>query len=69
MDDPRIRLTIWRVAEDRLSFILAHLHPAQITIGFRVHRKGELYSLSPISGFVDKFKTSWEIDFIDEAKN
>jgi hypothetical protein len=68
MDEPRIRLSILASDKDKLMFISAHLHPAEIEIGFTVNRKGEPYSLSPISGFVDKSKTSWWIEFIRESK-
>ncbi len=68
MDEPKIQLSILAGDRDKLRFISEHLHPAQIEIGFTVNRKGEPYSMSPISGFVDKAKTSWKIEFIREAK-
>jgi len=68
IDEHRIRLSILPSDKDKLDFISAHLHPMEIKIGFTVHRKGEPYSLSPISGFVDKSKTSWKIDFIGETR-
>lgn len=67
IDETRIRLSIVAGDKDKLNYLLAHLHPAQIKIGFTLHRKGEPYGMSPISGFVDKDKTSWKIDFIGDA--
>src|SRR5215208_3517244 len=67
IDEPRIRLSVLANDKDKLRFISAHLHPAEIEIGFTANQKDEPYSLSPISGFVDKSKTSWGIKFIREA--
>ena len=65
--EPRIRLSILASDKDKLQFILAHLHPKKLKIGFTLHRRGEPYRLSPISGFVDGSNTSWRIDFVEEA--
>jgi hypothetical protein len=66
--EPNIRLSILAGDKDKLSFILTHLHPVKIQIGFVFHRKNEPYAISPISGFVDKSQTSWVIDFIGEVR-
>jgi hypothetical protein len=67
IDQPTIRLSILAGDKNRLSFITRHLYPARIEIGFEMHRKGEPYSMAPISGFVDQSRTSWQIEYICEA--
>lgn len=67
IDEPRIQLSILAGDRDKLEFILNHLSPEEIEIGFKFNRKDEPYSMSPISGFVDGSKTSWEIEYIREA--
>jgi len=68
IDEFRLRLSILPSDKDTLKFISEHLHPDEIEIGFTVNRKDEPYSLSPISGFVDKSRTSWKIEFVREPK-
>jgi hypothetical protein len=69
LDEPTISLCILPSDKDDLQFIMDHVSPAEIEIGFRVHRKNEPYGLAPISGFVDKKKTSWRIAFIREPED
>jgi hypothetical protein len=68
IDQPRIPLTVLAGDERTLQFINAHLQPARIEITFTLHRRDEPYSTAPITGFVDKSRTSWTIDSIREAK-
>ncbi len=68
INEPRIRISILASDKDTLQFILAHLHPKKLKIGFTLHKRGEPYKLSPISGFVDRSNTSWKIDFVEEAE-
>lgn len=63
-----INLTVLPRDKDKLRLISEHLFPAEIEIGFKMNQKNEPYELSPISGFVDKLKTSWIIEYIREAK-
>lgn len=65
IDEPRIRLSILASDKDTLQFILAHLHPQELKIGFTLHQRGVPYNLSPISGFVDGSNTSWKVDFVE----
>lgn len=67
LEEPQIRLSILPRDKDKLGFMSMHLHPALIEIGFTVYQKDEPYGLAPITGFVDKAKTSWEVSFIREA--
>ena len=66
--EPRIVLTVLAGDVDNYKFITGHLQPAQIEIGFAFNQNDEPYSMAPISGFVDKSKTSWKIQFVREAK-
>jgi hypothetical protein len=66
LKDPKILLTILANDKDKLSFISARLHPAEIEIGFTINRKGEPYSFAPISGFVDSSRTSWRLEYVRE---
>lgn len=68
IEESNIRLSVLAGDKDKLKFISEHLHPAQLEIGFTINREDESYSIAPISGFVDKSKTSWEIDFIHKVK-
>lgn len=68
MPEPRISLSILANDKENLKFVSTHLHPAEIEIGFKIIQKDEPYNFAPISGFVDKTKTSWGIEFIHEAR-
>lgn len=68
MDEPRLLLTVLAGDKEKLDFISKHLRPAEFEVGFRVNRRDEPYAMSPISGFVDKARTSWIIEFVREAK-
>lgn len=64
LDAPSIRLSIMPKHKDWLALLRAHLHPAQVEIGFNVHQHNEPYNTAPISGFVDPARTSWNVEFI-----
>ena len=68
MSDAAIRLTILAGDKKNARFISSHLRPAEIEVGFKMVRKDEPYSTAPISGFVDKSRVSWEIEFVQEVK-
>jgi hypothetical protein len=68
LDERRVQLSILAGDRDTLRFISEHPHPAQLEIRFTVNRKGEPYAMSPVSGFVDKSRTSWKIESIREVK-
>jgi hypothetical protein len=64
IDETRIKLSVLAADRDTLAFISEHLNPTQIEIGFAIHQTDEPYNTAPISGFVDKSKTSWKVEFI-----
>ena len=68
LDESKIHLSILAGDKDKLRFISEHLYPEEIEIGFVLHQRDEKYSMAPISGFVDRSKTSWKIQFMREAK-
>src|ERR1700682_5850440 len=68
IDEPRIHLAIAANDKEKSEFIAAHLRPAEIEIGFSMHQHDEPYDLPLVSGFVDRKKTSWRVEFIREAK-
>lgn len=67
LEDEAIRLTVLPKDKEKLSFLSAHLHPQEIELGFAMARTKEPYGLAPITGFVDKGKTSWEVTSMREA--
>jgi hypothetical protein len=67
LEENKIRLTVLTSDKDKLSFLSSHLHPQEIELGFRMVRRKEPYGLAPISGFVDKQNTSWQVKYMREA--
>ena len=67
LDEDTIRLTVLAGDKDRSAFLGSHPPPQAIELGFVMRRKGEPYRLAPITGFVDKENTSWEITYMREA--
>ena len=67
LDEDTIRLTVLASDTDRSAFLASHPPPQAIELGFTMLRTGEPYRLAPISGFVDKENTSWEITYMREA--
>ena len=63
-----INVTILASDKERNNFFRTHPSPVKIEISFTIARKGEPYSLAPISGFVDNDKTAWKIKYMREAK-
>jgi len=61
LDDKQITLTILAEHKENMILISSHLSPNNLIIEFKKRKEGELNSLMPISGFVDKSKTSWDI--------
>lgn len=60
-------LTITILASDKEpneKFIDLYKTKNQIEIGFAKNKENEVYSMIPISGFVDKNKTSWKIEYL-----
>lgn len=59
--EPRIRVSVLAGDREKSRFFADHPSPAEIEIGFVMARKNEPYHMAPISGFVDRAKTSWQI--------
>lgn len=68
LSEARINLTVVASDQDKSAFLMEHLDPAAIEIGFTLHAEDEPYGLAPISGFVDKSRRSWQIDYLREAQ-
>ncbi len=64
LNEPRFNLSILAGDKKNIDFINDHQQPAEIEIGFKINQKNEPYSMAPISGFVDKSRTSWVIEFM-----
>ena len=67
LNEEAISVTILAGDHEKLAFMSAHLDPHELVIGFKKKRENEPYAMMPISGFVDKDKTSWEIDALMPA--
>lgn len=63
-EDQLFHLVILPNQKDYSSFINSHLAPEVIEIGFRKKNEFEPYAIMPLNGFVDKNKTSWEIQYM-----
>lgn len=68
INESNIRISILAGDRDKSNFLSSHLYPMEVEIGFTMVRKDEPYRLAPISGFVDKDKTSWEIKYMRETQ-
>lgn len=68
LDEEKINLTILASDKDKLKFFSNNLHPVKIEIEFKENKKNEPYGMVPISGFVDKSRTSWEITYFHKVK-
>jgi hypothetical protein len=61
-----IKLTILPSDKDRLQVLSAHPPPHEIEIGFAIAGKNEPYGVAPVSGFVDRAGTSWQVMYMHE---
>ena len=68
LEDDELKLTVLAGDKDKIAFLTSHQHPEEIEIGFTMVRKDEPYRTAPISGFVDRANTSWEIAYLREAE-
>jgi hypothetical protein len=66
LDAPSITVTILAGDKENSSFLASHLDPVEVEIEFAPVGKNEPYSTAPVSGFVDKDRTSWEIKTMRE---
>jgi len=59
-----IRVSILAGDYERSRIFAAHPPPVELEMGFVMRNKDEPYDMTPISGFVDRDKTSWEIVYV-----
>jgi hypothetical protein len=64
LDDQEIMVTILAGDKVNSAFLSTHLETVAIEMGCKQRAMNEPYALMPISGFVDKNKTSWEIEYL-----
>jgi hypothetical protein len=64
LSEETITVSILANDKEKVNFMSSHLEPVQIEIGFNMLRKGEPYRMAPVSGFVDRENTSWEIGYM-----
>jgi hypothetical protein len=66
---PDTSLTITILANDKETnekFMELYKTKNQIEIGFTKNKENEVYSMIPITGFVDKNKTSWKMESLNK---
>ena len=61
LEEKNINLIVLANDHDNIEFLAAHNAPAEIEIAFRLKKTNEPYARMPLTGFVDKNMTSWEI--------
>ena len=66
IDEGEINVTILAGDKVNLNFISTHLGGIEFEMGCNKKRTNEPYSMMPISGFVDKNRTSWEIEYLKD---
>jgi len=67
LDEREISLTLLAGDQANLDFISTRLDSVELEMGLNKKGTDEPYPLMPISGFVDKNRTSWEIEYLKEA--
>ena len=68
LSESRINLTVLASDQDKSAFLMEHMDPATVEIGFTPQSEDEPYDLAPVSGFVDKSRRSWRIGYLREAR-
>lgn len=68
-NEPEITLTILANDEIKFTFMSAHPSPVKFDMLCKKNQTNEPYAIMPISGFVDKNKTSWIIEDLREASS
>ncbi len=63
-DEKEINVTILASDKTYLTFMSIHIDTVEFEMGCNKRGTNEPYSLMPISGFVDKNGTSWEIEYL-----
>ncbi len=60
-DESSVTITVLSNDKDLYEKISGHLSPDELIIEFKKRKENEPNSMMPITGFVDKKRTSWEI--------
>ncbi len=68
LDEKNINVTVLAGDKANLAFMSTHLDTVEFEMGCRKKNTNEPYSLMPISGFVDKNRTSWEIEYLKDIQ-
>lgn len=66
LDEKNITVIILAGDKANATFMDAHLDSIEFEIAFKMKNEMEPYALMPLSGFVDKNKTSWEIEYLKD---
>lgn len=61
LDQDEIILTVLTEDKESSDFVSEHLSPNEIVAAFTKLKGNVPYSMMPITGFVDKDKTSWKV--------
>ena len=67
LDETEITITILAGDKEKEAFMSSQLATMVFEMGCNKRKTNEPYSRMPISGFVDKDRTSWEIEYLMEA--
>jgi len=63
-DEKEITVTILASDKENLAFMSTHSDSVEFEMGCHKKETNQPYALMPISGFIDKNMTSWEIDYL-----
>jgi len=69
IDEKEIAVTILANDEKYIKFMSTHLDTVELEMGCSRRNSNEPYSMMAISGFVDKYRTSWQIEYLKEASH
>jgi hypothetical protein len=66
IDEKEITVTILAGDKANLNFISTHNNSVEFEIGFKKIETNVLYSWIPKSGFIDRDRTYWEIEYLGD---
>jgi len=66
LDEKRITVTILSSDSVNLAFMSSHLNGVEFEMSCKKRKDNETYSVMAISGFVDKKRTSWDIEYLKD---
>ncbi len=67
LDEKEISVTILAGDKEKEAFMSSQQAAMGFEMGCNMKQTNEPYSRMPISGFVDKNRTSWEIEYLKKA--